>query len=184
MYEALEQWLESGDFVDLIKGDIVKARQKTHSAMQHEEQSIDMLGKGFENLLGSLSALGYGPQPPGSNWPPNVTITQPENGAEFNPDQTIEIEADAWDYDGSVVTVEFFVNGTKIAEDTDGSDDWTTSWSDHPEGTYRLTATATDNEAATTTSVAIVITVAEEPPPPPPPPGPPIPPWPPFPPRP
>ncbi|MHC4640680.1 MAG: LamG-like jellyroll fold domain-containing protein [Planctomycetota bacterium] len=190
MYEALEQWLESGDFVDLSKGDIVKARQKTHSAMQHEEQSIDMLGKGFGNLLYSLSSLGYGPQPPGSNWPPNVTISKPQNGAEFNPDQTIEIEADAWDYDGSVVTVEFFANGTKIAEDTNGADGWTINWSDHPEGTYNLTATATDDEAAATTSEAIVITMAEEPPPPPPPPGPPgpprppIPPGPPFPPRP
>ncbi|HUS71936.1 MAG TPA: LamG-like jellyroll fold domain-containing protein, partial [Sedimentisphaerales bacterium] len=64
MYEALEQWLESGDFVDLSKGDIVKAKQKTHSAMQHEEQSIDALEKGFEKLLDSLIALGYGPQPP------------------------------------------------------------------------------------------------------------------------
>jgi hypothetical protein len=62
IYEALEQWLESGDFVDLSKGDIVTAKQKAHSAMQHEEQSIDMLGKGFEKLLDSLIPLGYGPE--------------------------------------------------------------------------------------------------------------------------
>lgn len=62
MYEALEQWLEGGDFVDVSKGDIVKARQKTHSAMQHEEQSIDMLGKGLEKLLDSLISLGYEPE--------------------------------------------------------------------------------------------------------------------------
>ncbi len=62
MYEALEQWLESGDFVDLSKGDIVTVRQKAHSAMQHEEQSIDMLGKGFEKLLDSLISLGYEPE--------------------------------------------------------------------------------------------------------------------------
>ncbi len=62
MYEALEQWLESGDFVDLSKGDIVTSKQKAHSAMQHEEQSIDMLGKGFEKLLDSLISLGYEPE--------------------------------------------------------------------------------------------------------------------------
>jgi hypothetical protein len=62
MYEALEQLLESGDFVDLSKGDIVTSKQKAHSAMQHEEQSIDMLGKGFEKLLDSLISLGYEPE--------------------------------------------------------------------------------------------------------------------------
>jgi hypothetical protein len=173
MYEALEQWLESGDFADLSKGDIVKAKQKTHSAMQHEEQSIDVLEKGFEKLLDSLIALGHGPQPPGSNWPPNVTITRPQDGDKFNPDQKIEIKADAWDYDGSVVKVEFFAGGSKIGEDNDGSDGWTTNWYNHPEDTYSLTAKATDNEGAATTSPAVGIRVVKEPPPPPPPPPPP-----------
>lgn len=173
MYEALEQWLESGDFADLSKGDIVKAKQKTHSAMQHEEQSIDVMEKGIEKLLDSLIALGYGPQPPGSNWPPNVTIIKPQNGAEFNYDDTIVIEADAWDFDGSVVMVEFFAGGSKIGEDNDGADGWTTNWYDHPEGTYNLTAKATDDDGAATTSQAVEIIVVILPPPPPPPPGPP-----------
>lgn len=168
-YEALEELLESGDYEDLKKSDIIHAMQQIHSSIQHEELSKKAIEKSIEKLLYSLSALGYGPQPPGSNWPPNVTITQPENGAEFRPDDTIEIEVDALDFDGSVVMVEFFANGNKIAEDTDGADGWTTSWSDHPEGTYSLTATATDNEAAATTSEEVVITVVEEEPPPEPP---------------
>jgi len=175
-YDALQQLLDNGDYGDLNKGDIIAARQTIHSSIQHQQQSIDALQKSIEKLLHSLSALGYGPQPPGSNWPPNVTITQPEDGAMFNPFQTIDIEASALDLDGSVVMVEFFANGNKIAEDTDGSDGWTTSWSDHAVGSYSLTATATDDGGAATTSVAIVITVAEEPPPPPGPPGPPLPP--------
>jgi hypothetical protein len=180
-YDALQQLLENGDYGDLNKGDIVAARQTINSAIQHQLQSIDTLQKSIEKLLYSLSALGYGPQPPGSNWPPNVTIIKPQDGDEFRPDDTIEIEADVLDFDGSVVTVEFFANGNKIAEDTDGTDGWTTSWSDHPEGTYALTATATDNEAAAATSAEVVITVAEEPPPIPPIPPipPPIPPMPP-----
>ena len=175
-YDALKELLETGDYGDLKKGDIVTAMQNTHSSIQHQQQSIDALQKSIEKLLYSLSTLGYGPQPPGSNWPPYVTITQPEDGAVFTPSQTIEIEADALDFDGSVVKVEFFANGNKIAEDTDGSDGWTTSWSDHPEGSYSLTAQATDNEGAATTSPAVEISVfVPPPPPPPPPPGP----WPP-----
>lgn len=182
-YDALKELLETGDYGDLKKGDIVIAMQNTHSAIQHQQQSIDALQKSIEKLLYSLSTLGYGPQPPGSNWPPNVIITQPEDGDEFSPDGTIEIEADALDFDGYVVMVEFFANGNKIAEDTDGSDGWTTSWSDHPEGTYSLTAQATDNEGAATTSPAVEITVFVPPPPPPwPPHPPPYPPWPPLPP--
>jgi chitinase len=102
-----------------------------------------------------------------------VTITKPEHGDEFNPDDTIEIEADVLDFDGFVVMVEFLANGTKIAEDTDGSDGWKTSWTDHPEDSYTLTAQAKDNEGAATTSQAVVITVVEEHPPPPWPPLPP-----------
>jgi len=74
--------------------------------------------------------------------------------------------------------VEFFANGSKIGEDSDGTDGWTINWSDHPIGTYTLTATATDNEAMATTSAEVIITVVEEPPPIPPIP-PPIPPMPP-----
>jgi hypothetical protein len=185
-YDALEELLESGDYGDLNKGNIVAARQTIHSTIQHQQQSKDALQKSIEKLLYSLSTLGYGPQPPGSNWPPNVTITQPEDGAKFNPIDTIEIEAAVMDFDGSVVMVEFFVNGIKIAEDTDGSDGWTTSWSDHAKGTYSLTAQATDNEGAATTSPAVEIMVVVLPPPPLPPPGgggapppqpPPPPPW-------
>ena len=103
-----------------------------------------------------------------------MTITKPQNGAEFNPDQKIEIEADAWDYDGSVAMVEFFADGSKIGEDNDGADGWTTNWYDHPEGTYNLTAKATDNDGAATTSPSVGIMVVEKPrpPTPPTPPGP------------
>ncbi len=63
-YEALQEWLENGDYGDLNKGDIVTAKQKIHSATQHEEQSIDALEKSIEKLEDALSALGYEPPPP------------------------------------------------------------------------------------------------------------------------
>ncbi|MHC4462499.1 MAG: LamG domain-containing protein [Planctomycetota bacterium] len=63
-YEALEELLESGDYGDLNKGDIVKAKQKIHSATQHQEQAIDALEKSVEKLQDALNALGYEPEPP------------------------------------------------------------------------------------------------------------------------
>jgi len=162
-YEALEELLESGDYGDLDKGDIVTAKQKIHSAIQHEEQSIDALEKSIEKLEDALSALGYEPEPPVPNQPPNVNITNPQDGAVFGSYQTIEIEANAWDVDGSVVKVEFFADGSKIGEDNDGTDGWKNSWYDHPVDTYSLTAKATDNDGAATTSPAVEITVLEAP---------------------
>ena len=60
-YDALEELLESEDSGDLKKGDIVKSKQKVHSAMQHEEQSIDALEKSIEKLYDALTALGWEP---------------------------------------------------------------------------------------------------------------------------
>ena len=97
------------------------------------------------------------------NQPPNVTITKPEDGALFGPSETIEIEANAWDVDGSVVKVEFFANGGKIGEDNHRTDGWKTNWYDHLAATYSLTAKATDNDGAVTTSSAVEITVLEVP---------------------
>jgi Tol biopolymer transport system component len=81
-YEALEELLESGDYGNLNYGDIVTAKQKIHSAIQHEEQSIDALEKSIEKLEDALSALGYVPVGQASN--PN-----PANGATY-----VDINAD------------------------------------------------------------------------------------------
>jgi hypothetical protein len=157
VYVALEELLESGDYDDLNKGDIVTAKQKVHSAIQHEEQSIDALEKSIEKLKDALRALGYVYKPP------NVTIMKPQDGAVFGASEKIEIEANAWDVDGLVMKVEFFANGSKIGEDNDGTDGWRTNWYDHPVGTYSLTAKATDDYGAATTSPVVGITVLEVP---------------------
>jgi len=58
-YEALEELLESEDYGDLKKGDIVAAKQKIHSAIQHQEQSKKALEKSIEKLEDSLALLGW-----------------------------------------------------------------------------------------------------------------------------
>lgn len=89
-----------------------------------------------------------------------VGITQPLDGAYFLCAGTIEIEAEAYDVDGTVVKVEFFANRSKIGEDTTDGDGWAMSWTDHSsaDSPHSLIAKATDNEGRTTNSSAIEIT--------------------------
>lgn len=90
-----------------------------------------------------------------SNNPPTVSVTSPANGASFNDGETVTITADASDGDGSVSQVEFFVNGSSIGVDTSSpySINWTIGVA-----SYDLTAVATDNESATTTSSVVSVT--------------------------
>lgn len=92
---------------------------------------------------------------------PVVSIISPANGALLQKQQgdSIEIAADAWDFDGIVLKVEFFVDSTQIGEDIDGSDGWKIDWQDFTMGDYIITAKATDNSGVTTVSLPVIITV-------------------------
>ena len=87
-----------------------------------------------------------------------VTLTQPTNGATFTAPATVNLAATASDADGTVTKVEFFNGATKLGEDTTAPYSFT--WSGVAAGTYTLTARATDNLGATTTSAASTITVS------------------------
>ncbi len=91
-----------------------------------------------------------------TNTPPTVSITSPANGATFTAGSSISITAQASD-NGSVAKVEFFQGATKLGEDT--SSPYSYSWTNAAAGTYSLTAKATDNEGAATTSAAVSVTV-------------------------
>jgi hypothetical protein len=91
------------------------------------------------------------------NSAPGVTITQPASGATFTAPATVGIVASASDPDGSVAKVEFFNGATKLGEDTTAP--FSYDWTGVPAGTYSLTARATDNLGAQTTSAATTITV-------------------------
>jgi hypothetical protein len=101
-------------------------------------------------------------EPPTSNQPPEVNITAPLDGAVFQADlEQIEIEADAWDTDGVVVKVEFFLNADRISEDVDGADGWKAYWKNTTRPYYKFTAKAADNDGATTTSPKVEITIED-----------------------
>jgi len=120
---------------------------------------------GWVNLIDfAMIALDWLKYEPGtSNLPPEVSIIYPEDGTEFEYDYRepilIEIEADALDPDGSVEWVEFLADGEIIGEDNNGVDGWTTDWQPSRYGYYSLTAEATDDDGATTTSQAVEIRV-------------------------
>jgi hypothetical protein len=85
--------------------------------------------------------------------PPVVAIVNPANGASFPGGSTITVMAAASDPDGVVTRVEFFANDVKIGEAT--SEPYSIAWSVEGTGEYKLTAKATDNDGATTTSDAV-----------------------------
>jgi hypothetical protein len=95
-------------------------------------------------------------QPP-ANIPPTVNITSPSNGAAFTQGSSITITASASDNDGTVSKVEFYNGNTKLGEDL--TSPYTYNWTNAAVGSHSLTAVATDNAGATTTSQAVNITV-------------------------
>ena len=104
------------------------------------------------------------------NKPPTVWITYPDDGARLMvggvPPQTM-IMAEANDYDGIVVRVEFFANDLKLGEDPDGSDGWNYLWQGYSLGWHVLTATAWDEEGLPGTSSPVNVEVWMPDPPPP-----------------
>ena len=91
------------------------------------------------------------------NIAPTVSITSPVNNASFNAPATITITANAADVDGTVSKVDFY-NGTKLLGTTTVAP-YSFVWSNITAGTYSISAKATDNSAAVTTSASVNATV-------------------------
>jgi subtilisin family serine protease len=96
----------------------------------------------------------------GANAAPSVAITQPAASAQFEAPATITVSATASDVDGAIQQVEFRANGVAIGIDTTAP--FSVSWAGVGEGPYSLTAVATDNQGAETTSAPVSITVETE----------------------
>lgn len=97
-----------------------------------------------------------------ANAAPTVSITSPANGTSFITGAVVPIAATAADADGTVSSVEFFVDGVSVG--VDATSPYTANYTSTA-GTHSLTARATDNSGAQTTSAAISIVVANNPPP-------------------
>jgi hypothetical protein len=125
---------------------------------------------------------------PGSNLPPVVRITSPPAGAVYRAPVSIPIYAYAADLDGTVATVQFFAGGNSLGFGhqviavppalppgdvqppiliVEPTNYWELTWTNPEPGTnVALTAEATDNLGASTTSKPVQISILPPLPPP------------------
>ena len=92
-----------------------------------------------------------------ANQPPSVALTEPATGAIFTAPVNITVSANASDTDGTIAKVDFYQGSTLIGSDT--TIPYSITWSNVGASSYSLTAVATDDDGATTTSAARTITV-------------------------
>ena len=92
------------------------------------------------------------------NAPPTVSLTSPPNGSTFTAPASITLTATAADSDGTIQKVEFFHGGTNLIA-TVTTAPYTFPWTGVPQGSYVLTAVATDNQTVATTSAPVNVTV-------------------------
>lgn len=89
----------------------------------------------------------------------STSLTTPTHGETFVAPAAIPLAADASSANGTIAKVEFFNGETKLGEVT--TSPYSFTWSNVAAGNYTLTARATDNDGAATTSAAVNITVTE-----------------------
>jgi Bacterial Ig domain/Domain of unknown function DUF11 len=98
------------------------------------------------------------------NAPPTVTLTGPTNDTVFAPPASMTLMATASDSDGSVTNVSFYSNGNMIGSGTfTAPNQYSFTWSNVGVGSYLLSARATDDRGANTTSNYAGITVNSPP---------------------
>ena len=91
------------------------------------------------------------------NTHPSCSLTSPEDGTHFDSPQSIIIAAEASDDDGSVISVEFFVNDNALGSDTLAP--YSVNYTIPANGSYEITAKVTDDAGSWITSSPIAITV-------------------------
>jgi glucose/arabinose dehydrogenase len=91
------------------------------------------------------------------NQPPTVSLTAPAAGSNVVVNTAVTVSATASDSDGTVTQVEFFANVSAIGTDT--TSPYSVQWTPMVTGLHRLTARATDNAGAMTTSDTVDVNV-------------------------
>lgn len=94
-----------------------------------------------------------------TNSTPSVSITSPANGGVFTVGESISIEANAADSDGTITKVEFYNNEVKLGEDSTPPYKYTIT--NAQAGNYNLSVKAIDNLGATAEANS-TITVSNE----------------------
>ncbi len=92
------------------------------------------------------------------NAPPTVALTSPTTGSTFAPGAAVPVSATASDPDGAVAKVEFYLDGSEVAEDSTAP--YGTTVTGLPAGAHTLTAVATDDDGASASSAPVAFTVS------------------------
>ena len=116
--------------------------------------SYSLSAKAIDNDGGSTSSA---PVSLTVDVPPSIALTSPTANAVFAAPASIPLTASATDSDGTITKVEFYQGTTLIGSATTAP--YTATWANVPEGSYSLTAKATDNGGAETWSAAVSVVV-------------------------
>ena len=84
----------------------------------------------------------------GTNNAPSVTVTNPTSGDKYTPGDNVVFAANASDSDGSVVKVDFTLDGRLLVSDTTAPYNY--SWTAAGDGSHTLVVTATDDKGKST----------------------------------
>jgi hypothetical protein len=95
------------------------------------------------------------------NQPPTVSLTSPADNTTVTVGGTVNISADAADGDGWVTWVEFYAGSARI--NLDSISPYSFDWRPMVAGTYVITARATDDDSAVTTSQSVTVNVLPSP---------------------
>jgi len=91
------------------------------------------------------------------NGPPSVAVTSPTANAIYAARVNVPLAASASDADGTIAKVDFYANGTVVG--TAAAAPYAATWVAPASGSYTVTAIATDNNGAATTSAPVAIRV-------------------------
>jgi hypothetical protein len=162
--------LFDNDFVSLDGAQLMRARKADGKlpdiTFMHPAPGSDLIDAGinvglpFSGKAPDIGAFETTPSAPViANQPPAVSISSPLKNASFTSPASITVNAAASDPDGAIIKVEFFQGNIKIGERL--TTPYSITWKEVPEGTYSLTAVATDNGNLKTVSSAVSVTVVK-----------------------
>jgi len=160
LYNSSNQLITSSDIADITYADINTTLTEGSYYVTIEGVGYgDPLSTGYSKYasLGYYEISGTIPTTGTGNQYPIVTITAPINGTSFVAPGSITINATASDADGTISKVEFFNGATLLG--SDNTSPYSYNWTGVVDGTYSLTAKATDDKGAVTASTVVSITV-------------------------
>ena len=135
------------------------------AGMRYLEENLDSAYTGWCPWNSRLLREIPPPEKPGTeNLKPTVSMTFPyaDNTYANVSLATVTLEANADDTDGSITSVEFNSGGKVIGTST--TYPYSFAWQNLPAGTYTVSATATDDKGARTTSKSVTFVINTGPP--------------------